>query len=61
MRTTYFKNDDTLIFHLSEKIISREVSQGWNTHISYANDGSIVDIVILETKKSLSIEIIEAA
>lgn len=51
MRTTYDEADDILVLHLSEKNIVEEVSQDWNTHISYAQDGSIVEIVILEASK----------
>ena len=50
MNTTYFDEDDTLVLHLSDKPITKEVSQDWNTHISYADDGSAVEIVILEAK-----------
>jgi uncharacterized protein YuzE len=50
MKATYFDDDDTLVIHLSEKPITREVSQDWNTHISYAEDGTTVEIVILEAK-----------
>ena len=35
---------------LSDKAIAREVSQNWNTHISYAEDGSAVEIVLLEAR-----------
>jgi uncharacterized protein YuzE len=51
MRTTYDEADDILVLHLCEKPISKEVSQDWNTHISYAEDGSIVEVVILEASK----------
>lgn len=51
MRTTYDEADDILVLHLSEKPIVKEVSQDWNTHISYADDGTIVEIVILEASK----------
>lgn len=51
MRTTYDEGDDILVVHLSEKPIVKEVSQDWNTHISYAEDGSIVEVVILEASK----------
>ncbi|MDR9468386.1 DUF2283 domain-containing protein [Marinospirillum sp.] len=51
MRTTYDEADDILVLHLCEKPISKEVSQDWNTHISYAADGSIVEVVILEASK----------
>ena len=50
MKATYFDDDDTLVIHLLEKPITREVSQDWNTHISYAADGTTVEIVILEAK-----------
>jgi len=35
---------------LSDKPITKEVSQDWNTHISYAADGTTVEVVILEAK-----------
>lgn len=52
MRTTYYDEDDILVIRLSDKPISREVSQDWNTHISYAEDGSTVEIVLLEAQAS---------
>ena len=63
MKATYFDDDDTLVIHLSEKPITREVSQDWNTHISYAADGTTVEIVILEAKVHgmLPAEMIRAA
>jgi len=51
MRTTYHEDDDILVLHLSEKPIAKEASQDWNTHISYADDGTIVEIVILDASK----------
>jgi hypothetical protein len=50
MKTTYFDEDDTLVIRLSDKPIVRETSQNWNTHISYAGDGTMVEIVVLEAK-----------
>ena len=63
MKATYFDDDDTLVIHLSDKPITREVSQDWNTHISYAEDGTTVEIVILEAKAHgmLPAEMIRAA
>jgi uncharacterized protein YuzE len=63
MKATYFDDDDTLVIHLSDKPITREVSQDWNTHISYAADGTTVEIVILEAKAHgmLPAEMIRAA
>jgi hypothetical protein len=50
MHTTYFDEDDILVIRLSDKPITREVSQNWNTHISYAEDGSEVEVVLLEAR-----------
>lgn len=50
MRTTYYDEDDILVIHLSDKPPTREVSQDWNTHISYAEDGTTVEIVLLDAK-----------
>lgn len=51
MRTTYDERDDILVLHLSEKPIATETSQDWNTHISYAEDGTVVEIVVLDASK----------
>jgi hypothetical protein len=51
MKSIYFEDDDILQIKVSDKPIAREVSQGWNANISYAEDGSIVEIVLLEAKK----------
>ena len=50
MKSTYFENDDILQIYVSDKPITRETSQGWNINISYAEDGSIVEIVWLDAK-----------
>jgi hypothetical protein len=46
MKITYFAEDDALVIHLSDKPISREISQNWNTHVSCAADGMIPPIVV---------------
>ena len=51
MKCTYFDEDDTLVIRLSDKPITREVSQDWNTHVSYAADGTVVETVILEAAR----------
>lgn len=51
MKSTYFEDDDILHIRVSDKPIVREVSQGWNTNVSYADDGTIVEIVLLDAKK----------
>ncbi|MBI4290602.1 MAG: DUF2283 domain-containing protein [Betaproteobacteria bacterium] len=51
MKTTYFPQDDILEFRFSDKPIVRETSQDWNVNVSYAADGSIVELVILDAVK----------
>ena len=51
MHTTYFDEDDILVIRLPDKPITREVSQNWNTHISYAEVGSAVEVVLLEARQ----------
>ena len=50
MRATYYDGDDILVVRLSDKPIHREVSQDWCTHISYAEDGTAVKVVVLDAK-----------
>jgi len=52
MKSIYFENDDILQIRVSDKLIVREVSQDWHTNISYAEDGTIVEIVLLDAKKA---------
>ena len=54
MKSIYFENDDILQIRVSDKPITREVSQDWHINISYAEDGSIVEIVLLDAKKRLA-------
>ncbi len=50
MRTTYYEADDILVVHVSDKPIARETSQDWNTNISFAEDGTVVEIVLLDAR-----------
>ena len=50
MAATYYDEEDILVMRLSEKTIVREVSQDWNIHISYAADGTLVELVLLDAK-----------
>ena len=52
MRTTYYPDDDILVIRLSDAPIVREASQDWNVNVSYAADGSIVEVVILEAREA---------
>ncbi|WP_029525355.1 DUF2283 domain-containing protein [Polaromonas glacialis] len=47
----YFENDDIWQIRMSDKPIVREVSQDWHTHIGYAEDGTMVEIVLLDARK----------
>ena len=51
MKSIYFEKDDILEIRVSDKPIVREVSQDWHTNISYAEDGSIAEIVLLDAQK----------
>jgi len=63
MKSIYFENDDILQIRVSDKPIVREVSQDWHTNISYAEDGTIVEIVLLDARKEglLPVEFRQAA
>ena len=63
MKSIYFENDDILQIRVSDKPIVREVSQDWHTNISYAEDGTVVEIVLLDAKKEglLPVEFRKAA
>ncbi|PJK07960.1 hypothetical protein CO610_07290 [Lysobacteraceae bacterium NML95-0200] len=51
MRTSYDAEDDILVLRMSDKPIVRETSQDWNTCISYAADGTVVEVVVLEASQ----------
>lgn len=61
MKTTYYEADDILVLHMEDKPIVREVSQDWNTHISYAADGTVVEVVVLDAKASGAMPVIQLA
>ena len=51
MKAIYIEGDDILKIRVSNKPITCEASQDWHTHISYAEDNSIVEIVLLGAMK----------
>lgn len=51
MKTTYYPEDDILVFRLSDAPSVKDVSQSWNVNISYAESGEVVEVVILEVKE----------
>ncbi len=52
MKTIYYPQDDILEIRLRDKPVAREVSQDWNVNVSYAEDGSVVELVILDAVKA---------
>ncbi|MBW9250343.1 MAG: DUF2283 domain-containing protein [Acidithiobacillus ferriphilus] len=52
MKAGYNSSDDILVLHFTDKPVAREVSQDWNLNIAYADDGCIVEIVILDAQAS---------
>jgi uncharacterized protein YuzE len=40
--------NDVLQIRLSDKSVVRETSEDWHTNISYAEDGSMVEVVLLD-------------
>ena len=63
LKCIYLEEEDILQVRLSYKTIVREISPVWHTNISYAEDGSIVEIVLLDAKKEglLPVEFRKAA
>ena len=45
---TYIPNEGTLHIRLTDKPVMRETSPNWHANISYAEDGSIVEVVLLD-------------
>ena len=48
VKCSYFANEATLHIRLTDKPVMRETSPNWHTNISYAEDGSIVQVVLLD-------------
>jgi len=52
MKAVYHPQDDILVLRFSDKPIVRETSQDWNVNLSYADDGTVVEMVILDAVAS---------
>ncbi len=50
VKCSYLEKEDIFEVRLSDKPIVREMSPDWHTNISYAEDGTIVEIVLLDAK-----------
>ena len=63
VKCSYLQSEDTLHIRLTDKPVMRETSPNWHTNISYAEDGSIVELVLLDfsTLGKLSPQLVKAA
>jgi hypothetical protein len=50
MDSTYFETGDVLRIRLSEKPVAHEVPHGDNVYIAYADDGTVVHVVLLNAR-----------
>ena len=48
VRCSYLENEGTPHIRLTDKPVTRETSPNWHINISYAEDGSIVEVVLLD-------------
>ena len=57
------ENEGTLHIRLTDKPVTRETSPNWHTNISYAEDGSIVEVVLLNFRApgKLNQQLVKAA
>ena len=63
VKCSYLENEGTLHIRLTDKPVTRETSPNWHTNISYAEDGSIVEVVLLDFSKlaKLDRQLVKAA
>ena len=48
VKCSFLENEGTLHIRLTDKPVMRETSPNWHANISYAEDGSIVEVVLLD-------------
>ena len=63
VKCSYLENEGTLHIRLTDKPVTRETSPSWHTNISYAEDGSIVEVVLLDLSslEELKRQLVKAA
>ena len=63
VKCSYLENQGTLHIRLTDKPVMRETSPNWHTNISYAKDGSIIEVVLLDfsTRGKLNPQLVTAA
>lgn len=47
MNSTYYETGDVLCIRLSPEPVAREVAQGGNAYLGYADDGTLAEVVLL--------------
>ena len=52
MEIKYYQTDDILTIKFNDNPIGREVSLGWNLHVTYDESDIVKEIVLLEASKS---------
>ena len=63
VQCSYLENEGTLHIRLTDKPVTREISPNWHTNISHAEDGSIVEVVLLDFSalRKLNPQLVKAA
>ena len=63
VKCSYLENEGTLHIRLTDKPVMLETSPNWHTNISYAEDGSIVEVLLLDfsTLGKLNPQLVTAA
>ncbi len=63
VKCSYPENEGTLHIRLTDKPVTRETSPNWHTNLSYAEDGSIVEVVLLDFSAlgKLNLQLVKAA
>jgi uncharacterized protein YuzE len=52
VQCTYLGKDDVLQIRLSDQPVVRVVSPDWHANLSYADDGSLIEIELLNAKQA---------
>ena len=62
VKCSYLENEDTLHIRVSDKPVMRETSLNWHINISYAEDGSIIEVVLLDfsTRGKFNLQLVKA-
>ena len=63
VKCSYLENEGTLHVRLTDKPVMRETSPNWHTNISYAEDDSIVEVVLFDfsTRGKLNPQLVKTA